>query len=158
MSILRETGDSIQGFTYEDMKKSGRQKLPNSVPLELYRAIRLIGMYQALPLKGRSTTAAIGRKIGDSLPVQSVEELLDFFRELQIGDPRIVLEEERKLHIAVEDCFCKGLPELEESLVCDLEGAIMEGALSRIFNKAVHVKEIKCNVNGDECCEYEVRL
>ncbi|WP_233500576.1 V4R domain-containing protein [Paenibacillus antibioticophila] len=34
----------------------------------------------------------------------------------------------------------------------------MEGALSRIFNKAVNVKEIKCNVNGDECCEYEVRL
>lgn len=158
MNLSQESATSMQGFTYEDMQKTGRVHLQNSVPLELYRAIRLIGMYQALPMKGKSTTATIGRKIGDSLPVQTVDELLDFFRELQIGDPRIVLQEERKLHIAVEDCFCKGLPVLEESLVCDLEGAIMEGALSRIFNKKVQVKEIKCNVNGDDCCEYEIRL
>ncbi|MNW66772.1 V4R domain protein [compost metagenome] len=31
-------------------------------------------------------------------------------------------------------------------------------ALSKIWNKRVHVKEIKCNVNGDEHCEYEIRF
>ncbi len=145
-------------FTFEDMKKISRSKLGNSVPIELYRAIRLIGMYQGLPMKGRATTMTLGRKIGESLPISSAEELLDLFRELKIGDPEVVSNDGNKLHIVVNDCFCEGLPEISGNLVCDLEGAIMEGALSKLYNKRVTVREIKCNVNGDDCCEYEIRL
>ena len=47
---------------------------------------------------------------------------------------------------------------MEGHMVCDLEGAIMEGALTKLKNKRVVVKEIKCNVNGDDCCEYEIRF
>ncbi|MEK3717750.1 MULTISPECIES: hypothetical protein [unclassified Paenibacillus] len=53
-----------------------RTTLGNMVPLELFRTIRLIGMNQGLPLGGKGTTVTIGRKIGESLPVQSVEELM----------------------------------------------------------------------------------
>ncbi|MBN3523527.1 V4R domain-containing protein [Paenibacillus apiarius] len=147
-----------QEFTFDDMKKISRTKLGHTVPMELYRAVRLIGMYQGLPMKGKGTTVTIGRKIGESLPVHSLEELLDVFRELKIGDPQIVHEEEHKIHVAVKDCFCEGLPEMEGNMVCDLEGAIMEGAMNKIKNKRVFVKEIKCNVNGDDCCEYEIRF
>lgn len=150
--------DTLQEFSFDDMKKISRTALGEAVPIELYRAIRLIGMYQGLPMKGKGTTLTVGRKIGESLPVHSVQELLDLFRELKVGDPQIVLEEENKLHIAVKDCFCVGLPEIEGNLVCDLEGAIMEGALSKMMDKRVSVRKIKCNVNGDDCCEYEVRL
>lgn len=145
-------------FTFEDMKKISRTQLGNSVPIELYRAIRLIGMYQGLPMKGRATTLTLGRKIGESLPVQSAEELLELFRELKIGDPEIVSKEEHKMNVVVHDCFCEGLPEIEGNLVCDLEGAIMEGALSKLYSKRVAVREVKCNVNGDDCCEYEIRF
>ncbi|WP_237167854.1 4-vinyl reductase [Paenibacillus yonginensis] len=72
--------------------------------------------------------------------------------------PMIVGQDERGLCVAVEDCFCKGLPVDEEKMVCDLEGAIMEGALKKILNRTVSVREVKCNVHGDERCEYEVRL
>lgn len=150
--------NTTKDFAFEDLTKISRNKLGNTVPLELYRAIRLIGMYQGLPLKGRGTTLTIGRKIGEELPVNSLDELLNMFRDLKVGDPRIVLQQEDRIHIAVDDCFCEGLPEIESSMVCDLEGAIMEGALSKIWNKKVYVKEIKCNVNGDEHCEYEVRF
>ncbi|GAA0136675.1 hypothetical protein YSY43_35160 [Paenibacillus sp. YSY-4.3] len=150
--------DTLQEFSYDDMKKISRATMGDAVPIELYRAIRLIGMYQGLPMKGKGTTLTVGRKIGESLPVQSMQELLDLFRELKVGDPQIVLEEDNKLHIAVNDCFCVGLPEIEGNLVCDLEGAIMEGALSKMMDKRVSVREIKCNVNGDDCCEYEVRF
>ncbi|MFC7557975.1 V4R domain-containing protein [Paenibacillus farraposensis] len=44
------------------------------------------------------------------------------------------------------------------SMVCDLEGAIMEGALNKIKGQRVHVREIKCNINGDDHCEYEIRF
>ncbi|MEK5469499.1 V4R domain-containing protein [Paenibacillus sp. FSL R7-0210] len=136
-----------------------RTTLGNMVPLELFRTIRLIGMNQGLPLGGKGTTVTIGRKIGESLPVHSVEELLQIFEELKIGIPRIVHSDERKINIAVDDCFCKGLPSLEdERMVCDLEGAIIEGALCRILGRKVSVKEIKCNVTGHEHCEYEVKL
>lgn len=148
----------MNGFTFEDMKKIDRQDLGDTVPLELFRTIRLIGMYQALPLGGRGTTLTIGRKIGESLPVASLEELLQLFEDLRIGKPRIIQRNNDYIRIAVDDCFCKGLPVQEEKMVCDLEGAIMEGALTRIMNRRVTVKEVKCNINGDEHCEYDVRL
>lgn len=149
----------LQQYTFEDMRQMNRTTLGNMVPLELFRTIRLIGMNQGLPLGGKGTTVTIGRKIGESLPVQSVEELLQIFEELKIGIPRIVHSDERKINIAVDDCFCKGLPSLEdERMVCDLEGAIIEGALCRILGRKVSVKEIKCNVTGHEHCEYEVKL
>uniref|UniRef100_UPI002685582D V4R domain-containing protein n=1 Tax=Paenibacillus sp. FSL R7-0337 TaxID=1926588 RepID=UPI002685582D len=146
-------------YTFEDMRQMNRTTLGNMVPLELFRTIRLIGMNQGLPLGGKGTTVTIGRKIGESLPVHSVEELLQIFEELKIGIPRIVHSDERRINIVVDDCFCKGLPSLEdERMVCDLEGAIIEGALCRILGRKVSVKEIKCNVTGHEHCEYEVKL
>ncbi|WP_379136850.1 V4R domain-containing protein [Paenibacillus sp. sgz500958] len=149
----------MKAYTFEDMKKIDRSTLSDTVPLELFRTIRLIGMSQGLPMGGKSTTVTIGRKIGASLPAQTVEELLELFQSLEIGIPRIIYQDERRINIAVDDCFCKGLPTLEEEkMVCDLEGAILEGALCRIMGRTVTVKEIKCNVTGHEHCEYEIRL
>ncbi|SDF15926.1 hypothetical protein SAMN04488542_106131 [Fontibacillus panacisegetis] len=79
------TKNSTKDFAFEDLTKISRVKLGNSVPLELYRAIRLIGMYQGLPLKGKGTTLTIGRKIGEELPVHSLEELLEMLRDLKVG-------------------------------------------------------------------------
>ncbi|MEK5239943.1 V4R domain-containing protein [Paenibacillus sp. FSL L8-0470] len=146
-------------YTFEDMKSMDRSVLGNMVPLELFRTIRLIGMNQGLPLGGKGTTLTVGRKIGESLPVNTLEELLQLFEDLKIGIPRILHEDDRKISIAVEDCFCKGLPTLEEEkLICDLEGAILEGALSKIMGRRISVREVKCNAAGHEHCEYEVKL
>ncbi|WP_307591290.1 V4R domain-containing protein [Paenibacillus wynnii] len=145
-------------YSFEDMKKMNRKILGDTVPLELFRTIRLIGMSQGLPLGGKGTTVTIGRKIGENLPVESIDDLLQLFERLKIGIPRIVYQDERRINIAVEDCFCIGLPLSEEKMICDLEGAMLEGALCKILNKKVSVKEIKCNVTGHEHCEYEVRL
>ncbi|WP_042202333.1 V4R domain-containing protein [Paenibacillus camerounensis] len=149
----------MQQYTFDDMQKMDRSRLGNMVPLELFRTIRLIGMNQGLPMGGKGTTLTVGRKIGESLPVKSVDELLALFEELKIGIPQIVYSDEHKINIAVEDCFCKGLPTLEEEkMICDLEGAILEGALTKLYGRRVSVREIKCNATGDEYCEYEVKL
>ncbi|MHA0856415.1 V4R domain-containing protein [Paenibacillus sp. CMAA1364] len=42
------------------------------------------------------------------------------------------------------DCFCEGLP-------------VLEGALTKMMGKRVSVREVKCNVHGDEYCKYDVR-
>ena len=145
-------------FTYEDMKNIDRKKLGNSVPLELFRSVRLIGMYQGLPMKGKNTTITIGRKIGKSLPVHTMEEALAIFEELKIGIPTIIEMKENEVHIKIDDCFCKGLPVHLGDMTCDLEGAILEGAFSRFYEGHIIVQEVKCNVNGDEHCEYRIKL
>lgn len=153
-----EPNQTVNHFKFEDMKKIDRKEMGPSVPIELYRAIRLIGMYEGLPMGGKGTTLTIGRKIGENLPVNTIEELFEIFQDLKIGIPSVVQEDEQKMIVAVEDCFCKGLPVSEEKMVCDLEGAIMEGALGHILGKKVFVREVKCNVHGDERCEYEIRF
>ncbi|WP_337189750.1 4-vinyl reductase [Bacillus dakarensis] len=145
-------------FTFDDMKKIKRDKLGADVPLELFRSVRLIGMYQGLPMKGKNTTITVGREIGKSMPVQSIEDALHIFEELKIGIPRIVKKTENEMHIAIEDCFCDGLPIIEGNMVCDLEGAILEGAISTIYEGNISIREVKCNVNGDEHCEYIIRI
>ncbi|MEH7440171.1 4-vinyl reductase [Neobacillus drentensis] len=145
-------------FTYEDLKKFDRPTLGNMIPLELFRTIRLIGMYQGLPMNGKNTTIAVGRKIGQSLPVQTIEDALQIFKDLKIGIPTIINATENEIHIKIEDCFCKGLPIHEGNMTCDLEGAILEGAFSLIYDKKVIVREVKCNVNGDEHCEYMIKI
>ncbi|MRN52189.1 V4R domain-containing protein [Paenibacillus monticola] len=144
-------------FTFADMKKIKRENLGDVVPLELFRTIRLIGLYQALPANGKATTVTIGRKIGEELGVTTVTELFELFENLKIGIPTILSEDEKGMTVAVHDCFCEGLPVMEGKMVCDLEGAIMEGALTKMRGKRVSVKEVKCNVHGDEYCEYQVR-
>lgn len=145
-------------FSFDELKQMKRSKLGNQVPLELFRTIRLIGMHEALPLGGKGTTLTIGRKIGEQLPVETIDELLALLEELKIGIPHVTHRHEHGMTIAVDDCFCEGIPEKQGMLVCDLEGAILEGALTRIWGKRVNVKEVRCNVNGDERCEYEIRL
>lgn len=145
-------------FTYEDMKNIDRKVLGNSVPLELFRSVRLIGMFQGLPMKGKNTTVTVGRKIGQSLPVHSIEDVLAIFKELKIGIPVILEATEKEYLVAIEDCFCKGLPVHEGNMTCDLEGAILEGAISSFYDGKVMVHEVKCNVNGDEHCEYRIKL
>ena len=145
-------------FTFDDMKKIKRETLGNLVPLELFRSVRLIGMYQGLPMKGKNTTITVGREIGKSMPVQSIEDVLTLFEELKIGIPKIIEKTDNKMHIAIEDCFCEGLPVNEGNMVCDLEGAILEGALSKIYDGKISIREVKCNVNGDENCEYIINF
>lgn len=147
----------MTAFTFDDMHKIDRKTLGADVPLELFRTIRLIGLHQGLPMGGKATTLTVGRKIGESLPVRSVEDILNLFVELKIGLPKIIHQDAEMVRVVVEDCFCDGLP-ASGSSVCDLEGAILEGAMTKVTGKTVRVRETKCNVAGHDHCEYEVRL
>lgn len=148
----------MSSFSFEELKSIKREQLGDWVPMELYRAIRLIGMYQGLPMKGKGTTVTVGKKIGESLPVASVEEALKLFEDLKIGVPTLLVQKEDEIRIKVDDCFCKGLPEKKGHLVCDLEGAILAGAITKVMDKKASSKEVKCHVNGDGFCEYEVSI
>lgn len=148
----------VSFYTFEDMKKIKRETLGGSVPLELFRSIRLIGMYQGLPLKGKNTTITVGREIGKNLPVETIEDVLRIFEELKIGIPKITFQNDNEIHIVINDCFCEGLPLQVGNMVCDLEGSILEGAISKVEDRKVSVREVKCNINGDDYCEYVIRF
>ncbi|KKM11479.1 hypothetical protein SY88_08430 [Clostridiales bacterium PH28_bin88] len=141
-----------------EIAKINRPKLGRQVPLEVFRMLRLVGIRGGLPMGGKSITATVGREIGKNLGCNSLEELLQLLQTYRIGIPSILERSDNHLLIALDDCLvCKGMDNIGEK-VCDLEGAIIEGALTAIIGKTVRVTEIKCNCNGDEACVYEVRI
>lgn len=141
-----------------EIAKIDRPKLGRQVPLEVFRLLRLVGIRGGLPMGGKSVTATIGREIGKSLGCRTLEELLQLLRAYRIGIPDVLERSENHLLIALDDCLvCKGMDNIGEK-VCDLEGAIIEGALTAITGKTVRVTEINCNCNGDEACVYEARI
>ncbi|WP_138416221.1 V4R domain-containing protein [Aquibacillus sediminis] len=144
------------GYSFDNLKNIKREQLGEWVPMELYRAIRLIGMYEGLPMKGKGTTFTVGKKIGEKFPINTVEEALALFEDMKIGVPTLLSKSDETMRIQVDDCFCKGVESKQKEKVCDLEGAILAGAMEKVLDKKVHAKETKCHVSGDVHCEYEV--
>jgi len=148
----------MKKFSVADISKIKRKRLSGQVPLEVFRLLRLVGIRGALPMGGRSVTAVVGREIGKSLGCMTVEDFLKVLLDLKIGMPEVVEKSERKIVIQLHDCMvCDGMDDVGE-MVCDLEGAIIEGALASILNRPVSVKETQCNCNGDGVCEFTATI
>lgn len=145
-------------FTLQEISKIKRSRLGNSVPLEVFRMLRLIGIRGTLPMGGKSITAVVGREIGKSLGCRTLEEFSSLLIKYKLGFPEIIENTPNKIVIQLHDCLvCAGMDNIGEK-GCDLEGAIIEGALSSILQRPVTVRETKCNLNGDGVCEFECIL
>lgn len=142
----------------QDIHQIDRPSLGKNVSLELFRMIRLIGIYNSLPMGGRSTTNVVGRAIGDQLEVSTVDELLRALQTLGVGIPRITERTDSRLVLQLDECMvCSGMEPIGER-ICDFEGAILEAALTKVLGKRVSVKETKCNMMGEGCCEYTATI
>ena len=148
----------MKKYVMADIAKIKRKKLSGQVPLEVFRLLRLVGIRGALPMGGRSITAVVGREMGKSLGCSTLEDFFKLLLDLKIGIPELAEKSEKKMVVRLHDCMvCDGMEDVGE-MVCDLEGAIIEGALAAILNRPVSVKETTCNCNGDGVCEFTATI
>lgn len=151
----------------------GRPTLGPTVPVELFRAVRLLGMMNGLDsMIGDASTLVfssgkeVGKHLGEQLAQAACGDLGTFveltvkkFADLGIG--KVSMAEARPedgyLLIDVDECItCAGTEPIGRKL-CHFEGGIVSAVISAFTERPNTVIETKCNGTGDGVCQFEVK-
>lgn len=157
--------------------KAGRPILGPTVTVEMFRALRLVGVMEGLDgTLGKDASALVynsGKHVGLSLGKAILEKSgqdLNLYvqlvtaklKELGVGLMSIPEIDLAKgfLKVRVDECItCAGMPNIGKA-VCHFEGGLVSGVLEAFLGagKKVAVKESKCWALGDTTCEFESRI
>jgi diguanylate cyclase (GGDEF)-like protein len=124
------------------------------VPAALFRLLQ----FAILPkLFGESAGPVIylaAKRFSRELEIHSLQGLRDWFREMQLGELEVELDEERVLVKLGRCSSCQRLPS-GGTPVCDLERGIIDGVLEVVAGTEVITKETLCGGLGDTVCQFE---
>lgn len=151
----------------------GRPTLGPTVPIEMFRAMRLLGMMQgmdALIGNASSLVYSAGREVGKPIGAQLAEAArgdLGTFVELtakkmaDLGVGVVSLAaarpEDGYLLVDVNECItCSGIDPIGKK-ICHFEAGIISAVLEAFTRKANTVVETKCNATGDGVCQFEAK-
>ncbi|MBD3316076.1 MAG: hypothetical protein GF344_09830 [Chitinivibrionales bacterium] len=143
-----------------------RKDLGATVPVEIFRILRLHGFE---PLFGKSSNAItmscgrdLGLKIGSAIMIEHptlesyVNNVVAFFAENNIGLVSL-RPEGSEFIVQVDECVsCAGVTNIGKC-ICGFEGGIISGIFQAFFAGSFYVKEMKCWANGDTTCEFLVK-
>ena len=151
----------------------GRPTLGKTVPIEMFRAMRLLGMMQgmdALIGNASSLVYSSGREVGKPIGAQLaeaargdlgtfVELMVKKFADLGVGRVRLAAArpEDGYLLVDVDECItCAGIAPIGKR-ICHFEAGIISAVIEAFTRKANAVVETKCNGTGDGLCQFEAR-
>ena len=142
-------------LTIDDISKIQRPTLGNTLPIPVFRILRVIALPAILENSAGPMLYSSGKFIGSQLELETVEELLKIIEDYGIGVAKILEQAEQKIVVQVDECAsCSGLPNVGQ-FICDFEGGFISGALEKILRKRITTTEVKCWANGDETCVFE---
>lgn len=132
-----------------------RPSLGNTVPVHIYRTVRLFALREALGADVSSAVLKIcGRSAAARLGISTVPELVQTMNQFCLCRAEIESESSRKVVITAEECAtCAGVPPIGEPL-CHFESGLIEGALSGALAQQVQVTETECWGLGDRICRW----
>ncbi|HEX2957008.1 MAG TPA: V4R domain-containing protein [Chitinispirillaceae bacterium] len=149
-----------------------RKTLGDTVPLSLFRALRM-GAYEGMKeVTGRGASAIItrgGLLVGRNLGIQilknnmSVQDYLAGVvatcKELSIGYVSVIDGDLKSFVVVkVEECVtCSNVPDIGET-ICHFEGGVISGIFEMFTKKMVRSTEIECCAKGNSACVFDVRL
>jgi predicted hydrocarbon binding protein len=139
--------------------KINRPELGNQVGLGLYRLLRLVALEDIMGPGASSISYYAGKKLGEKLEVTSLEGLLDFCKQINIGKISLEKINDSKIHVDVHECAtCAGMDPVGRP-ICHFEGGLIAGALESITHKKIQAKEVTCIGGlGDETCGFDLEL
>ncbi len=148
----------IKKVKLEDISKTKRPTLGDEVPVEVFRLLRIIGMYSILGEGSGYTLYLAGKELGVEFDVKTVEELAKLLKKLKIGILTVVESSDDKIVVRLDECItCSGLPDIGK-MICHFEGGIIAGAIERIMKRPTKGVQTKSHTSGFDHCEFHIHL
>jgi predicted hydrocarbon binding protein/tRNA A-37 threonylcarbamoyl transferase component Bud32 len=123
----------------------------------LYRLLRLAAFDTMSGAEAIAGARAAGEKIGRSLGLGTLDELLALCQSLKLGIVEASVAERSTVDVVVRECVaCAGAHESGEAM-CHFESGLVAGAVAAIFKRPVRVRETTCQGGcGDDACRFEI--
>ncbi len=142
----------------EDISKTDRPTLGDEVPVEVFRLLRIIGMYSILGEGSGYTLYLAGKELGVEFDIKTVEGLATLLRKLKIGIMTVVESSDNKIIVRLDECItCAGLPDIGK-MICHFEGGIIAGAMEKIMKRPTKGVQTKSHTSGFDHCEFHIHL
>ena len=135
-----------------------RPTLGDSVPLKLYRSIRLLAFREVLGSRISSALlSVVGRSVAKKMGIQSVPSLLSTLEDLSIGKAKIEEQNDDRLVLVVTECVtCSGAPNIGEPL-CYFEAGFIAESLEQVMGGRLRAVETHCWGLGDRLCRFDAK-
>ncbi|MCX7966401.1 MAG: hypothetical protein N2596_07240 [Syntrophorhabdaceae bacterium] len=148
----------MKEYTVEEIKNIVRPRLGEYVPLELFRILRIIGMREILGESSGAALYMIGKKVGNMLGADNLDDFKNRIMELKIGIPEIEVVDEDHIIVKLYECItCAGFSYTGE-MFCDMESGIIAGLLEKVYGKRAKSTQKKSWSVGFNYCEFHVLL
>jgi predicted hydrocarbon binding protein len=134
-----------------------RPTLGTDAGVALYRLLRLVALEDIIGRGAAGTAYVAGKKLGISLGMSDVEQLLELCHSLKVGVIKVPIVTPTRVRVEVYECVtCAGLKPVGRTL-CHFEGGLIAGALQTIFKQKVRAHETTCIGGlGDDCCGFDL--
>ncbi|MDH7481366.1 MAG: ATP-binding protein [Armatimonadota bacterium] len=135
-----------------------RPTLGPTVPIKLYRAVRLLAFRELL---GSNLSAAMlnvaGQMVAQKIGIRGPADVIDALEDFGVGKGTIEEQTDDHLVISLNECAtCSGAPNIGEPL-CHFESGIMSAGLSAGLGTEFTVEETRCWGLGDTTCLWVAR-
>lgn len=135
-----------------------RPTLGTTVPIQLYRAVRLLAFRELL---GSRLSAAVlnasGQSVAQKMGVNGIRDTLQALNDLALAKAEVQEQTDDRVVITATECAtCSGLPNIGEAL-CHFEAGFISGGLRGTLGNSVTVIETKCWGLGDTICRWEAK-
>ncbi len=136
-----------------------RPKLGDDAGVVLYRLLRLVALEDIIGRGASGTAYVAGKKLGRSLQLGKLEELLELCAQLKIGIIKVPVLQKNQINIEVHECVtCSGMDPVGRTL-CHFEGGMVGGAIETILDVSVKVQETHCIGGlGHEFCGFDIKV
>lgn len=159
MTVEERTARQHINIDVENALNVVRPTLGNNAGVALYRLLRLVALEDIIGRGASGVAYLAGKKLGISLGMTKLEDLLQLCKDLNIGIIEVPVATETKIHIDVYECVtCSGLKTVGRP-ICHFEGGLIAGAVQTITGRSARAREITCIGGlGDEACGFDIEF
>src|SRR3989344_8598014 len=159
--MLVKWGDVVmKAISVNQALRIDRPTLGKTIPLSLWRLLRLVAMPRAMGEDAVELDRKIGLEFGYLLKIEKHEDISNAINRAKIGVCKPMEKNKNTYALEFTECFtCSGINPIVGEPICNFEAAIVEAALKRLGETIIEVKETKCSCGlGDKVCRIEAKV